>query len=117
MHLKPKVKPGFVRVLVKDKNKTIRIREHHAKDPNYMIRHGLVKLEEPEQPQLTHDNTAALLQEIERLKNLVPSAPAPVTPPPPSTLADKYPATPVIQSDTEPVQTIKRKPNGSKGNS
>lgn len=44
------VKPGFVRVFVPAKNKTIRIREHHARNQNFMIKHGLQRIEEAVAP-------------------------------------------------------------------
>lgn len=45
-----KHRPGFVRVLVTERNKTIRIRESHARNPKYMIKHGLALIPEPVAP-------------------------------------------------------------------
>ena len=41
---KDTVKPGFVRVFIPARNKTILIREQHARNPNYMNRNGLVAM-------------------------------------------------------------------------
>lgn len=43
-------KPGFVRVWVNDKQKTARIRESHAKNPNFLIKHGLTLMPDPQTP-------------------------------------------------------------------
>lgn len=45
-----KNKPGFTRVFVPAKNKTTRIRERHAKNPNYMQKHGLVAMPDIQTP-------------------------------------------------------------------
>lgn len=45
-----KNKPGFVRVFIPAKNKTTRISERHAKDKNYMLKHGLVEMEDIQTP-------------------------------------------------------------------
>lgn len=47
---KQKVRPGFVRVLIPERNKTIQIRAKHANNANYMAKHGLVKVPEPMLP-------------------------------------------------------------------
>lgn len=43
-------KPGFVRVWVNEKQKTTRIREQHARNPNFMIKHGLTPMPDPQTP-------------------------------------------------------------------
>lgn len=45
-----KVRPGFVRVLIPERNKTIQIRTKNANNPNYMAKHGLVVIPEPQKP-------------------------------------------------------------------
>lgn len=45
-----RIRPGFVRVLVAGRDKTIQIRSQHANNPSYMQRHGLVRLPEPVAP-------------------------------------------------------------------
>jgi len=44
------LRPGFVRVLIPSRNKTIQIRQARANDKNYMARHGLVLIPEPVAP-------------------------------------------------------------------
>lgn len=45
-----RIKPGFVRVFIPERNKTTRIRAQHAKDPNYLTRNGMVLMPEPQVP-------------------------------------------------------------------
>jgi len=46
-------RPGFVRVLIASRGKTIQIREAHARDNNYMTKHGLTIIQEPIAPPVT----------------------------------------------------------------
>ena len=48
-------KPGFTRVLIPARNKTIQILNRHAANPNYMNRHGLVRLPEPALPPVVEE--------------------------------------------------------------
>ncbi len=45
-----KPKPGFVRVLIQARNKTIQIRESHARDQGYLNKHGMTVVNEPISP-------------------------------------------------------------------
>lgn len=43
-------RPGFVRVLIPARNKTIQIRQNRARDPKFMNKHGLILITEPQMP-------------------------------------------------------------------
>lgn len=47
-------KPGFVRVLITERNKTIQIRESHARNPKYLLKHGMVLIPEPIAPPISN---------------------------------------------------------------
>lgn len=46
-------RPGFVRVLIPARNKTIQIRQNRARDPKFMNKHGLILITEPQMPVTT----------------------------------------------------------------
>lgn len=47
MQKKVNNRPGFVRVLIPGRNKTIQIRQSRAKNAQFMHKHGLVLIQEP----------------------------------------------------------------------
>lgn len=59
-----KVRPGFTRVLIPERNKTIQIRTKNALNQNYMTKHGLVAIPEPKQPPVVQAEPAPIVKEV-----------------------------------------------------
>lgn len=85
----PRLRPGFVRVMVEKTGKTTRIRSQHANNQKYMIRHGLIPLPEPVIPQMAGKPAEPQPAPI----NLTVEAPKK------SKISKRMPDTPVVQAD------------------
>jgi len=61
-------RPGFVRVLIPDRGKTIQIRQNRARDAKYMNKHGLQLLPEPMMPPSQPQPVTPVAAEVEPMK-------------------------------------------------
>lgn len=75
-------RPGFVRVLIPARNKTIQIRQNRARDAKFMNKHGLILITEPQMP-------ATIPQPVTPI--------APVSQQPVEELYQEYPKKPAIE--------------------
>lgn len=67
-----RVKPGFTRVFIPARNKTIQIRTKHAQNKEYMLRNGLVLMPEAIHPAMAFASPAPI-----EVKAVMPTDTAP----------------------------------------